>query len=227
MRGPSHLLVLAGAAAPFVFACTVLVVAAAYPGYNHYSHAVSALGMARSPLSGPMNVLGFGVTGAFVVGFGVAFPRILGTDLATIAACGSWCSAGASFLCLGVWPYPHPFHNEFVIYCTLTSFAGVLAGAWSVSRTHRSSLLWAFSLFAGATIVDFFRLPVQAILEHSRSLGFQQRLHLAIVGTWLVATACVLEFISRQRADHALQRTHSQGTASADRQHRTRHVARR
>src|SRR5437867_3616798 len=112
----------AGALAPVVFALVVMLVAAGRPGYQHHSRPISDLGAKGARGSLAMNVLGFGLTGALVALFAPAFVAVGGATPATVSASVSWFLLGGCFTCLGIWPFPHPYHLEFTLYCTILAF---------------------------------------------------------------------------------------------------------
>jgi hypothetical membrane protein len=192
--------VLAGPLAPAVLATTVALVSSSYVGYDSRYHAISNLGTSRAPLAGVMNVLGFGLSGILIAVFGLAFPLVQGVNARTVAAGGSWVFTGICFGCLGLWPFPHPYHLEFTLYCTLSASAAVAAGAWALSRSLVSGWLWLFSAASAVVALDMVTIP----LRDSADFGLQQRLHLAVIGAWMIVASAALWVIDRESNHPAL-----------------------
>lgn len=69
-------------------------------------------------------------------------------------------------------------------------------GFWLVRGATPSSLV---AFLAEATALDLFRLPVVARLGEGGALGTRQRLHILVLGGWLVVSSILLSFLSRQR----------------------------
>jgi hypothetical membrane protein len=180
--------ILAGLLAPAVLATTVAVVSSSYIGYDARYHAISNLGTSRAQMANVMNVFGFGLSGLLMSLFGLAFPLVQGVNPRTALACGAWVFTGICFGCLGLWSFPHPYHVEITLYCAVSVSAAVAAGAWTLSQSLRSGWLWLFSAATAVVALDLLAFPLRA----GNDFGLQQRLHLAVIGAWMVAAGAAL-----------------------------------
>ena len=183
-RHTKRQLIFAGVAAPIIHVATVALLGAVWPGYSHTRDAVSVLGMSSVEIAPFMNVVGFGVTGLLVCVFSVAFVAVLGFEPAPLIASVAWLGAGATFVALGVWPYPELYHSEFLMYCSGLAILGMVAGAIAMSRDVRSMWLWPVTIFAVVGILAYFWLS-----EYRWSFGVLQRIHLVGAMLWLEVAA--------------------------------------
>ncbi len=100
----ARLLILAGVAAPFLFAVTTLVGAAIRPGYSHVANAVSELVGAGAPNRLPLNI-GFLVYNVLVVAFASGIV-IAFNDAPTAIRLAGWILAATGVVGVIMWPFP-------------------------------------------------------------------------------------------------------------------------
>jgi hypothetical membrane protein len=198
-RAARRLLILCGVTGPLVHVAVVVLLGGLWPGYSSTQHAISSLGSPELEIAPFMNVAGFGLAGILVSAFGAAFVAVLGLRPAPFLAACAWIAAGVTFVGLGVWPYPHPYHVPLVACSIPLAIAGMLAGAVALRAEVRS--VWLACATAVATMA-LLTYPLSVWLpEHRDRFGAVQRLHAVGVAVWLVVAALHLWWVDRLESD--------------------------
>lgn len=185
-----HKLIWLGVSAPIAFVAVATLASTLTPGYSNLNNALSELGMRTALHATAWNVLGFGLLGAQIIGFAVAFfaqtrARVVSLLLGL---------TGIGFLGAGMIPAEPGFAptaqtSLHMAMAALSYFPFILA-TLIFGLTHLSRPAWrrlaVISLIAAGLAVATFVLP------RTLPAGLVQRLGFAIYFGWLISAAWCL-----------------------------------
>lgn len=189
-----RVLALGGIAGPVLFTVVVLVLGALRPGYSHFQHLISELGVADTPYAGLMNSIGFVAAGLMLAAFGVALARalpsgrlfglaaILGTTFGLgiaasgVMSCDLGCPQGEGSL-------ENVVHNTIAPVTFLCLIVAMAILGVRFRRVPAWRHLSFFSLVASAAALCLL-IALARSLDSRVLTGLWQRLLLLVLFTW-------------------------------------------